>query len=218
MSWLPPFFTCGACGGEIGRRPVSNPNTVQKAIKADLDREIYAWLHRTVPDGVEPHTAVLGTPVPTSKPAVDLDVPVEHPTQLEPEIPARPAMHDELPGSAASLDRQAAAKGWTVEAWLMRGPLMDARWKFSRMRTSIVLRFLRDGHGLVASWAEEANENMAFDFAYSIGHHVEALTSPELRAAVGRPRAICESCGETSALHVSTDTGPVCFTEYQSTP
>lgn len=213
MSWVPPFFTCGVCGGEIGRWPMLNL----------LRQEILDWRHRAVPPGVEEHRAVLGTPAhkprieassagpERSDNAGDETSPVPAPP---PELPARPALHGELPGAAERIDKLAAANGWEVEAWIMRGTLMDARWRPSRVRSSAVLRGRRDGLGVVACWATDTQGTWKFDEAFLVGHFLEPLSSPELRAVLSEPRARCESCGEPPRLHVTTPTGPVCFSEH----
>lgn len=215
MTWVPPFFTCGECGGEIGLWPMLNL----------LRQEILDWRHRTVPQGTQPHRAVLGTPahdyviVPAKVEEGEEEVvpdPVPPPT-----TPAQRVNLAELeagPSAALSLQVKAQENGWQTESWYMVGPHMDARWKFVRTVESVVVRLLRDGHGLTASWKTKADQTWAFDDAYSLGHVVEPLASAELRAAVGRPRMICESCGEPPALHVSTNTGPVCFTEFHTEP
>ena len=207
MTWVPPFFTCGECGGEIGRWPMKNL----------LRQDILDWRHRTVPDGVGEHRAVLGTPVPLAEIRL-----VEEPAEVEetpdpvpaPEVPARPAMYDELPPSARTLDKHAAAAGWAVEAWYMRGPLMDARWRFNRTVSSVVLRMVRDGHGVVASWQTKTDGSWAFDFGFSIGHYSRMVSSPELTALIKAPRAVCDSCGEPPALHTLTPEGYVCHDEF----
>lgn len=228
MSWVPPFFTCGECGGEIGRWPMKNL----------LKQDILDWRHRTVPDGATPHRAVLGTPVPIAELLEAETVPSEaqeSQTIPAPEVPARPAMREELPASALSLDRAAGENGWRVEAWYMRGPLMDARWKFSRMVSSLILRMDRDGHRLVASWQADVDplahpgwtakqwpgvpfvtsyNPWSFDEAWSLTRTVEALSSPELKKAVNTPRMICETCGEPPALHLLTATGLMCHAKW----
>lgn len=207
--WTPPFFTCGECGGEIGRWPMSNM----------LRQDILDWRHRSVPDGTAPHRAVLGTPVPLAEIRLS---PIEEDEEVDeapdpvpaPELLARPAMHGELPSSAAQIDKLAAVNGWAVEAWIMRGPLMDARWKFRRVISSAVLRMVRDRHGLVAIWDSPDGDEWSFDSAWSLVHHrLTPLSSPELRAAIKYPRMICEDCGEPPALHVSTPGGLICHAE-----
>lgn len=222
VSWLPPFFECGVCGGEIGRWPSVNL----------LKQEVALWRHRTVPDAWQdtPHQAVLGTPAHTpdirdtpkkgSQRDTELDGPEIPPNPI---VPARPALAGDLPASAARLDKKAAENGWEVEAFYMVGPLMNAQWKFSRWVQSVVLRLERDGHRLVAVWQapyfdtpEEEPEEPAWKFesAYSLTHYVDPISSPELNAAVTTPRALCESCDEPPALHASTNTGPVCHNEW----
>lgn len=229
MSFVPPVFTCGECGGDIARWPMKNL----------LRQDILDWRHVNVPEGTAPHRAVLGTPVPRVElvgyrcsqephPGVEFygngggcaecgfkpdDAPDAVP---DPIVPARPALHDDLPGSAVRLDKKGAANGWTVQAWYMHGPLMDARWKFSRMVESVVLWLDRDGHRLVAVWRTENDGSWKFDQAWSLTHWADPLSSPELNAAVIAPRALCESCGEPPALHVSTKWGPVCHPEWKA--
>ncbi len=221
MTWIPPFFTCGLCGGEIGRWPIRN----------FLKQDVELWRHRTVGEGWGEHQAVLGTPAhtpdirDTPKKGASRDVELDGPEIApDPIVPARPALAGDLPASAARWDRKAEQNGWTVEAWYMAGPLMDARWKFSRWVQSVVLRAERDGHRLIASWQApldpdsyvETEPAYKFDAGYSIGHYVEPMSSPELNAALVVPRALCESCGEPPALHVSTRTGPVCHNEWKT--
>lgn len=216
MSWIPPFFTCGLCGGEIGRWPTTNL----------LKQQVLLWRHRTVGEGWGEHQAVLGTPAHTPKVS---EVPTKKEASLEPlepppapTTPARPALAGDLPASAARFDKKADQNGWTVRAWFMAGPLMDARWKFNRWVKSVVLHAERDGHRLVATWQSsfdphaEAPDDWKFEGGWSIGHHLEPMSSPELNAALVVPRALCESCDEPPALHISTQTGPVCFNEWKT--
>jgi hypothetical protein len=196
--WVPPFFTCGQCGGEAGRWPVVNL----------LRQEILDWRHREIPPGAEPHRVILGTPanhVRLHRPPEEADAPVQE-VAPPPDVPARPAVRDELPTAALRVDSLAAANGWEVEAWYMRGPLMSARWEFSRTVESVVLRMRRDGHGLVATWQADSKLAWQFDGAWSLGHFIEPLSSAA--------RMICETCHEPPALHVSTNTGPVCHNEF----
>lgn len=201
-----PFFTCGECGGQIARWPMLNL----------LKQEILDWRHVDVPRGVAPHRAVLGTPVPPRVLKTDLvddreDDVVEVPP---PEVPARPALAGDLPIGATRLDKLAQEYGWTVEAWFMRGTRMDARWRPSRVVSSVVLRMWRDGHRLIATWETDSQDAWKFDEGYSITRAIEPIGSPELRRLIQVPRSICESCHEPPALHVSTNTGPVCFNEF----
>lgn len=240
MSWIPPFFTCGICGGEIGRWPLTNPSSVEKAVQVDLGRITYAWRHRTVGEDWKdtPHQAVLGTqahkPVmPPAKQRAADHIPVPPDVAPPPVVPARPAEPHEIPASAASFIEKARANGWRVGSWYMQGPLMDAQWHFKQMVESVVVKAVRDGHMVVGIWwcrspgaprwtAKDwpgppyvtSFNPWKFDEAYTVGHEVDPLTSPELNAAVVVPRAVCESCGEPPALHVSTPTGPVCHNEW----
>jgi len=229
MSWIPPFFTCGLCGGEIGRWPSVNL----------LKQEVALWRHRTVGEGWGEHQAVLGTPAhepqvpPPTKPKRDHDEVVEPDVAPPPVVPAREAQPWELPASASRWAKAARENGWDVRAWYMQGPLMTAAWKFSRMIESVVVKAQRDGHLLVAVWQSnspgapawakkdwpgtpyvESFNPWKFDSGWSVGHYVDPLTSPELTAARDSPRALCESCDEPPALHVSTATGPVCHNEW----
>ena len=214
MSWIPPFFTCGLCGGELGRWPSVNL----------LKQEVALWRHRTVGEGWGEHQAVLGTPAHTPdirdvpKKGSQRDTELDGPeTPPDPIVPARPALAGDLPTSAARLDKKAAENGWSVEAWYMVGPLMNAQWKFSRWVQSVVLRLERDGHRLVASWQapyDDGEPVYKFDEAYSLTHYVDPIGSPELNRFVTTPRALCESCDEPPALHISTATGPVCHAEW----
>lgn len=226
MSWVPPFFTCGECGGEIGRWPMKNM----------LKQDILDWRHRTVPTGVTEHRAVLGTPVPLAEvklASTEPDEEVEPDVAPEPIVPARPAMRKELPASALRLDSKAAANGWTVQAFYMHGPLMTAAWKFNRMVESVVLWLDRDGHRLVASWQNDTPgvrgwtasgwpgvpfvpslSPWSFNLGYSLTHTADPVGSPELNKLVTAPRAVCESCGEPPALHVDNG-GPICHAEWQ---
>lgn len=201
--WVPPEFFCGECGGRVARWPMVNL----------LRQQILDWRHVTVPEGVEPHRAVLGTPAPhipllAPEPEEEGEVSRQAPP---PEFTARPAMHEELPSSAVSIDKLAAAHGWTAEAWTWRGTLMDSRWHPSRVRSTVCLRFLRDGHGLVATWVTGTDgESWEFDEAWSLTTVVEPVSSPQLRKILSFPRLVCESCGRAYALHELTDSGPVC--------
>jgi hypothetical protein len=227
VTWVPPFFKCGECGGEIGLWPMKNL----------LRQDILDWRHRTVPDGTAPHRAVLGTKAPH----VALSKPVEEEHDedwVEPDpvpppvIPARVAEYtDPVPPSAKSLVKLAEEHGWKVEAWYMRGTRMDTRWKAGRVVSSVVVRMHRDGHRLVASWQTKGDlepgiwwaakdwpgvpfvpsfSPWGFDQAWSLTHEVEAIGSPELRKHITIPRAICDTCGEPPALHVLTDGILVC--------
>lgn len=209
MTPVPPFFTCGECGGQIARWPMLNL----------LKQEILDWRHFQAPRGVAPHRAVLGTPVPIAELKVDMPAEVEEPGPVvvpPPEVPARPALAGDLPVGAARLDKLAQEFGWTVEAWFMRGTRMDARWRPSRVVSSVVLRLWRDGHRLIATWETDNKDAWSFGEGYSITRQVEPVGSPELRRLIGVPRSICESCHEPPALHVSTNTGPVCFNEFRT--
>lgn len=237
--WIPPFFACGVCGGEIGRRPITDPTSVEKAVQVDLGRMTYAWKHRTVPEAYRdfPHQAVLGTPAHTphftepKKSKGEPTAPPEPPPA--PEVPARLALAHEIPESAARFGLKATAEGWKVRTYYMRGPRMDAQWRFSQMVESVVVKALRDGHLLVGVWTcrvpgaiswtakdwpgppyAKSWNPWKFDEAYSVGHVVEPLTSTELNAALVIPRAICEDCGEPPALHWKSPTGPVCWSEF----
>ena len=220
MSWVEPFFTCGECGGEIGRWPMLNL----------LKQEILDWRHRTVPDAWQdtPHRAVLGTPVPLAElklaplnPEPEVEGSLEPDSVPPSEIPVvsvETAGQVDGPGAAVSLELKGKENDWRVRTYFMRGPLMDARWKFNRTVSSIVVHLDRDGHRLVATWTTKTDGAWVFDQAWSLGHFVERMTSIELRAAVGRPRMICATCSEPPALHVSTNTGPVCHAEHTATP
>lgn len=236
--WIEPFFTCGICGGEIGRRPITNPTSVEKAVQVDLGRMTFAWKHRTVGDAWQdtPHQAVLGTPAhkphftePKKSKGEEAAPRVPPPP---PEVPARPAKPHEIPASAASTVTRAREHGWTVAAYYMRGPRMDAQWRFSQMVESVVLHMDRDRHRLVGVWTCRVPGAIAwaakdwpgppyakswnpwkFDEAYSVGHVVDPLSSTEMNAALVVPRALCEDCGEPPALHHKTPTGPVCWKE-----
>lgn len=214
--WVPPFFTCGECGGEIGRYPVTNL----------LSQQILDWRHRTIPAGATEHRAVLGTMahtprIPEAKPATTDDAGVVFPAP-PPEMPARPALRDDLPGPALRLDKLAGENGWEVEAWIMRGMLMDVRWKPNRILTSVVIRLQRDGHQLVATWSTKPWRGVPFeefiewdfDGAWSLTRTVEPLGGRELNRAVKYPRAICEACGEIPARHHWTKWGPVCHSDF----
>lgn len=213
MSWVEPFFTCGECGGQIGRWPMTNI----------LRQEILDWRHHRPPIGVAPHRAILGTkahtpriPARTADHVDEADAPDPVPP---PEMPARPALHDDLPGPALSLDRTADANGWTVQAWIMRGTLMDVRWKAMRVITSVVLWLDRDGVRLIATWRtktekEDVGLEWEFDAAWMLGHHLTPLTGPELKAAVKFPQTSCDTCGENAQLHVSTNAGLLCFNDW----
>lgn len=231
MTWLPPFFACGVCGGKIGRWPSINL----------LKQEVALWRHVEVPDAWQdtPHQAVLGTPA--HEPRVD-PVPTKKAESLEPlvpppppVVPARPAHPGELPASASRWVKAAEENGWDVRAWYMQGPLMNAQWKFSRMIESVVVKAMRDGLLLVGVWQNNTPGAPAwtakdwpgppfvtsfnpwkFESGWSRGHYIAALSSPELAAARDLPRSVCESCGEPPALHTSTATGPVCHNEWQT--
>lgn len=200
--WVEPFFTCGECGGEIGRWPMRNL----------LKQDILDWRHRTVPDGIAPHRAVLGTPVPLA--VIVLATPAETPDEPEaepypaPEVPARPALAADLPSAAAALDKLADQHGWTVEAWYMRGTRMDSRGKPTRVVSSVVLRMHRDGHRLVAVWEEGK-----FDTGYNLTHYAEMIGSAALKELIRFPRMICEDCKEPPALHVGPPGALVCYSQ-----
>ena len=221
MSWTPPFFTCGECGGEIGRWP--HRNLLQQVV---LD-----WRHRSVPPGVAEHRAVLGTPA--HKPRIvdakaaaavieeDEDV-VDLSTCPPPVVPARPALRDDLPNSAISIDKLADANGWTVQAWYWHGTRITAHWRPNKMVESVCLRMVRDGHGLVVCWeredgklTEKGEPKWALADAYSVTHTVDPIGSPELRRLLAEPRARCETCGEPPALHVWTKSGLICHADWQ---
>jgi hypothetical protein len=214
--WVPPFFTCGECGGEIGRWPMLNL----------LKQEILDWRHRTVPEDCQPHRAVLGTPVPLAElklapPETEGEDDVVGPDPAPPsEIPAvsvETAGQVDGPGAAVSLELKGKENDWRVRTYFMRGPLMDARWKFNRTVSSVVVHLDRDGHRLVATWTTKTDGAWVFDQAWSLGHFVERMTSIELRAAVGYPRMICATCSEPPALHILTPSGLVCHAEHIAT-
>lgn len=238
MTWLPPFFTCGLCGGEIGRWPMINM----------LKQKILDWRHIEVParmpDGspVAPHRAVLGTPVPLAavlaakaspepEPEGDDDVVVVPDACPPPEVPARPAEPYEIPPSAASIAKLAEENGWYVEVWYMRGTRMSARWKALGVVSDIVVRAARDGHRVVASWQTkvgldhevrwtardwpgtpyvESFNPWKFDDAYSLTRTADPIGSPELRKILTTPRTLCDECNEPPALHHLTEGGYVC--------
>lgn len=217
--FVPPFFKCGECGGEVGRYPVRNL----------LSQNILDWRHRDAPPGVAPHRPILGTKahhvsfqVPSAAEAPDNEDDGPEPAP-SPEVPARPALHGELPGPAVSLDKSADVNGWEVEAWIMRGTLMDVRWKALRVITSVVMRLRRDGVGLVATWRtkspqpDDVGPAWEFDGAWQLGHVVEPLGGNELKTAVKFPRIFCETCGEVPARHVWTKTGMMCFNDWVAT-
>ena len=215
MTWHPPFFTCGECGGEIGRWPVRNL----------LRQDILDWRHREVPpyslDGgaTVPHRPVLGTKAHTPRIPEVRTVATEGPRVAPPpETPARPALAGDLPGPAQQTVKLAESHGWTVQAWIMRGTLMSAEWRPNRVITTVALWMDRDGHRLVSSWAtrtEKEDEDLQWDFegAWSLGRFVEPLGGPALKAALRYPRAVCVDCGKVPAFHVLTDGTYVCQTE-----
>jgi hypothetical protein len=191
-----------------------------------LKQEILDWRHKTVPAGVTEHRAVLGTKahtprIPEAKPVTTDDDGVVLPAP-PPELPARPALHGDLPSPAVSILKAAEENGWTADAWIMRGTLMDVRWKPNRVITSVVIRAHRDRHRVVAVWVTKPWRGVPFhefvewefDGAWSLGHHVEPLGGNELRAVLKYPRTRCDTCGEPVSLHVSTEAGPVCFNEW----
>ena len=238
MSWVPPFFTCGECGGRIGRWPFTNL----------LRQEVLDWRHIEVPpymlDGgaTVPHRAVLGTPVrevhlAPAEPqeltdgADDDDEAVDPDVCPLPEVPARRAEPHELPAGAAAIAKLATENGWTVETWYMRGTRMSARWKALGVVADVVIRARRDGHRLVACWQTRPGDAQApiwaardwpgppyapsynpwkFDEAYSLTHTAEPIGSPELRRLIAAPRMVCENCREPPAMHHLTDTGSIC--------
>lgn len=224
MSWVGPEFQCGECGGTIARWPIKNM----------LRQDTLDWKHVTVPPGVTAHRAILGTPVrdvhlaPVAPQAEaessddDEDAVVPDPVP-PPEVPARPAMREEMPSAAKSIDLLADANGWRVEAWYMRGTRMNARWQATRVVADVVLRMERDRHRLVASWQTKPWRGVpftefsewAFETAFSLTHHSAEISSTELRRLIQAPRMICEECGETFALHPLVDGQPVCFTDWK---
>ncbi len=217
MSWTPPFFTCGECGGEIGRWPMLNL----------LKQEILDWRHRSVPAGVTEHRAVLGTPahrprLPAEESAASIvelegDAVVDLSVTPPPEVPARPALWDDLPSSARSIDALADANGWLVEAWYWKGHRITAHWRPNKVVETVQLRMVRDGHGLTAAWEFEADATKPgwkFADAYSVGHTVARIGSSELRRLIAAPRGLCETCGEPAALHVWTKAGLVCHADW----
>ena len=211
MTWVPPFFTCGECGGEIGRWPMFNL----------LKQEILDWRHKTVPEDVTEHRAVLGTPahrprIPISGDQAKVDIKAE--PVPKPYIPARPATPEEMPGPAVRLTKKAADHGWECRAVYMAGPLMTASWQFSRMVESVVVQLKRDGVRLVAAWQTRYGEaDWSFDLAYELDRTARPLSSPELNAAVKFPRIFCEDCGEPPALHVRLDNGDlICHHSWQA--
>jgi hypothetical protein len=210
VTWHPPFFTCGECGGEIGRWPVRNL----------LRQDILDWRHRDVPPGTPEHRAVLGTKAHTPKipervvvEVQDTGAPMPAPP---PEMPARPALAGDLPSPAEKMARLAEGQGWTVQAWIMRGTLMDVRWKPMRVVTTVVLWLDRDGHRLVVSWVTATDGTWDFEHGFSLGRYVEPLGGNELKRAIKYPRAVCEDCQKPPAFHPLTDGVRVC--EDKSTP
>jgi len=185
-----------------------------------LRQEVLDWRHRTVPEGVTEHRAVLGTPahmpvVPEpTKPKVEHDEVVLPDPAPAPIVPARLARPEELAGPAVRLIKKAADHGWATRAVYMHGPLMTAAWKFSRMVEDVVVQLHRDGHRLVACWQTKAGEDdWSFDQGWSVGHWIDPLSSPELNKAIARPRMICPHCAEPPELHVLLEEGLVCHSE-----
>lgn len=209
-SWHPPFFTCGECGGEIGRWPIRNL----------LRQDILDWRHRSVPESVVPHRPVLGTKAHTPRIPERKVVEVQEDGRAmpapPPEMPARPALAGDLPSPATQLDRLAQQNGWEVQAWIMRGTLMDVRWIPNRVVTSVVLWLDRAGHRLVASWVTRKDGSYEFEGAWSLGRHFTLMNNNDLRAAIKYPRATCVECGKPPALHVLTDGILMC--DAHSTP
>jgi hypothetical protein len=210
VTWHPPFFTCGECGGEIGRWPVVNR----------LRQEILDWRHRDVgpymADGgaTVPHRPVLGTKAHTPKipervvvEVQDTGAPMPAPP---PEMPARPALAGDLPSPAEQMTRLAESHGWTVQAWIMRGTLMDVRWKPMRVVTTVALWLDRDGHRLVVSWATRRDGSFEFEHAFSLGQYQEPLNNTELKRAIKYPRAVCEDCQKAPSLHPLTEGVRIC--------
>lgn len=217
---MPPTFKCGECGHPIARWPMLNL----------LRQRILDWRHIDPPAGLSPHRAVLGTPVPIRDvlgAVGGTDEVVETtPSVPAPEVPARPALAGDLPNAAVSIDRLAANHGWEVEAWYMRGPLMNAYWKFNRTVSTVVLRMRRDGHGLVATWQTKNWPGIPFDLdygewafedAWSLTRYVEPVSSPQLRKIISHPRMICEDCDQTLTLHTLVPGGYVCHDEQTQT-
>jgi hypothetical protein len=190
---------------------------------ADLDLDVlYDWRHRVVPEGVGPHRAVLGTPVPLADVVLAPVEPEEVDDEEEPdpvpapEVPAMPVSVDELPDSAARIVRLAVEHGWLTQAVYMKGPRMSARWKVLGIVESTVIRLARDGVRLVAAWQRPDGGRYSFDVAFLAGHYVRPLGSPELRTEVTRPRLFCDACGEPPALHVLTPSGLLCHSDFQT--
>jgi hypothetical protein len=228
VSWVPPFFRCGECGGEIGLWPMKNL----------LKQDILDWRHRTVPDGTAPHRAVLGTPahkprIPGVKVVEERDEDWVEPDPVPPPvIPARLALRtDPVPPSALALVKLADSNGWNVEMYYMRGTRMDARWKAGRVVSSVVVRLHRDGHRLVACWQTKGDLDPAiwwaakdwpgppfmpsfspwgFEQGWSLTREATAVGSPELRKMITHPPMWCDDCGEPPALHVLTSSGLIC--------
>jgi hypothetical protein len=207
MSWVAPFFTCGECGGEIGRWPVRNL----------LRQDILDWRHRNIPEGTPEHRAVLGTKAHTPRIPERVVVEVQDDGSAmpapPPEMPARPALAADLPSPAERVVRLAEQQDWTVQAWIMRGTLMDVRWKPMRVVSTVALWLDRDGHRIVVSWVTQMDGSWEFEGAWSLGRFVEPLGGSELKRAIKHPRAVCEDCGRIPALHLLTDGTYVCETE-----
>lgn len=82
--------------------------------------------------------------------AGDSDELLPHP---EPEVPAREAREDEIPGGARQLGKWAAAAGWSVDFRYARGSIRSGKRKF-RVVDSVAVRLAHPatGHQAVAVW------------------------------------------------------------------
>lgn len=69
-----------------------------------------------------------------------------------PEIPARPALDEEIPRGAHIVMRRALNLGWRVVPTYARGPLMMARGLWIGSTESIALRMSRGDSGAVGLW------------------------------------------------------------------
>lgn len=165
MTTPEPQHTCGACGGTIGRFRVQRGQAFYNA-----------WLHTGDVTGLLPHGAVLGAPgrratveemtealgdgnaarelwhAIYARDAKPKRVHIHREEVPPPRVPARPAVAEELPTGARTVQTAALAHGWDVRAIYSLGPVLNDAYQVIREVEVISLRMSRGGQRLVACW------------------------------------------------------------------
>lgn len=162
------FEICAVCGDEVvGDNMMTGRAWQHLAGRPEDDHDVVFGARL----GEELARSVCAKPNTTEEDAARL----ESYRMPEPEVRAREATEEEIGTSARVGRRQilnAAKKaGFETRVNYARGPLADQWGRFSRMADSLAMAGGHsDGRGFVAMWVAKADDALAFEGAYILGH------------------------------------------------